>query len=152
MIDPAKLKKNIISDMRVELSEEFDRNFTRKAFFTEKWKKRRNPHALGSLLLVTGTLRRSIDCKETDKGVRFTSQVPYATLHNEGGKGSVTVRQHVRKGKKGKTHVVRQHTRTVNVPQRQFIGDGEDTRRIVGSIIADNVRQYNDELVKTLRK
>lgn len=40
----------------------------------------------------------------------------------------------------------------MNVPQRQFIGDGEDTRRIVGSIIADNVRQYNDELVKTLRK
>ena len=35
MLDPKTLKKNIISDMRVELAEEFDKNFTRKAFFTE---------------------------------------------------------------------------------------------------------------------
>ena len=42
MITGEQLKKNIISDMRVELAEEFDKNFTRKAFFTDKWKKRRN--------------------------------------------------------------------------------------------------------------
>ena len=37
MLDPKTLKKNIIADMRVELAEEFDKNFTRKAFFTNKW-------------------------------------------------------------------------------------------------------------------
>ena len=82
-----QLKKDIISDMRVELAEEFDKNFTRKAFFTNKWKKRRNSNALGSLLVVTGSLRRSIQAKETPDGVRFTSNQPHATLHNEGGKG-----------------------------------------------------------------
>lgn len=46
MLDPKKFKKNIISDLRVELAEEFDKNFTRKAFFTDKWKKRRNPDEL----------------------------------------------------------------------------------------------------------
>ena len=33
-IDPDQLKRNILNDIRVELTEEFDRNFERKAFFT----------------------------------------------------------------------------------------------------------------------
>lgn len=147
-----QLKKDIIADMRVELAEEFDKNFTRKAFFTNKWKKRRNPNALGSLLVVTGSLRRSIQAKETPDGVRFTSNQPYATLHNEGGKGSVTVRQHTRKSKKGKTYTVRQHNRAVNVPQRQFVGDGQDTQRIIKNVIDDNLEQYSQEIIKALRK
>lgn len=151
MLDPKTLKKNIISDLRVELSDEFDRNFQRKAFFTERWKKRRNPNARGSLLVVTGTLRRSIQASETPDGVRFTSNVPYATLHNEGGKGSVTVRKHQRK-RKGKTHTVRQHMRTVKMPQRQFVGDGKETQRIIQSVIDDNLQQYNNELTKALRQ
>lgn len=152
MRNAQQLKKDIISDMRVELAEEFDRNFTRKAFFTEKWKKRRNPHALGSLLVVTGSLRRSVQAKETDNGVRFTSNQPYATLHNEGGKGSVTVKQHTRKSKKGKAYTVRQHTRTVNMPQRQFVGDGKETQRIIQTVIDDNLEQFNQELTKALKK
>ena len=152
MLDPQTLKKNIIADMRVELAEEFDKNFTRKAFFTNKWKKRRNPNALGSLLVVTGSLRRSIQAKETPDGVRFTSNQPYATLHNEGGKGSVTVRQHTRKSKKGKSYTVRQHNRAVNVPQRQFVGDGQDTQRIIKNVIDDNLEQYNQEIIKALKK
>ena len=36
MRKPEQLKKDIISDMRVDLAEEFDKNFNRKAFFTEK--------------------------------------------------------------------------------------------------------------------
>ena len=38
-IDHSQLKRNILNDMRVELADEFDRNFERKAFFTRKWKK-----------------------------------------------------------------------------------------------------------------
>ena len=33
-LDPNKLKADILSDMRVELSDEFDRNFERKGFFS----------------------------------------------------------------------------------------------------------------------
>ena len=39
-LDANKLKADILSDMRVELSDEFDRNFERKAFFSDKWKPR----------------------------------------------------------------------------------------------------------------
>lgn len=33
--------KNILTDVKVELSAEFDQNFTRKAFFDKKWKDRK---------------------------------------------------------------------------------------------------------------
>ena len=57
ILDSEQLKRNILSDMRVELTEEFDKNFLRKAFFTDKRKKRANPNAKGTLLMVTGTMR-----------------------------------------------------------------------------------------------
>lgn len=71
ILDGEQLKRNILSDMRVELTEEFDKNFERKAFFTDKWKRRANPNAKGTLLMVTGTLRRSIK-SEVQKKVSKT--------------------------------------------------------------------------------
>ena len=65
----------------------------------------------------------------------WSGNQPYTTLHNEGGKGSVTVRQHTRKSKKGKNYTVKQHTRAVKVPQRQFVGDGKETRQIIENVI-----------------
>ena len=59
MLDSQTLKKAIIADLRVELAEEFDRNFQRKAFFSERWLPRRGKKARGSLLVVSGALRRS---------------------------------------------------------------------------------------------
>ncbi|MBQ0157697.1 MAG: hypothetical protein KBS47_01610 [Bacteroidales bacterium] len=53
------LKKAIIADLRVELADEFDRNFQCKAFFSERWLPRRGKKARGSLLVVSGALRRS---------------------------------------------------------------------------------------------
>ncbi len=82
-IDVNNLKRNILNDMRVELVEEFDRNFERKAFFTRKWKPRRI-NRRGSLLIVSGALRDSIKAVVKGNGVAFTSNVPYAVAHNEG--------------------------------------------------------------------
>ena len=103
-------------------------------------------------MVVTGSLRKSIQAKETPIGVTFTSNQPYTTLHNEGGKGSVTVRQNTRKSKKGKNYTVKQHTRAVKVPQRQFVGDGKETRQIIENVINENLERYNQELIKTLKK
>ena len=150
MLDPKTLKKNILQDLRVELTDEFDRNFERKAFFGNRWKPRRN-EGKGSLLLVTGTLRRSIRSSVVGNGVRFSSQVPYATVHNEGGTIAQNVRAHQRR-RHGKTYNVRAHQRRGNMPQRQFIGDGPDTRRIIKSVIDDNLQKYNNELTKALRQ
>ena len=99
--DGKQLEANILKDMRVELADEFDKNFQRKAFFTDKWKARKDKNARGSLLVVSGAMRRSIRSDVKDHGVSFTSSLPYTTIHNEGGKGSKPVRQHYRTSKKG---------------------------------------------------
>ena len=95
-IDPDQIKRNILNDMRVELADEFDRNFERKAFFTRKWKPRRI-NRRGSLLIVTGALRRSIKAEVKGNGVAFTSNVPYAVAHNEGLSGSMSIKAHSRR-------------------------------------------------------
>lgn len=146
------LLHNILSDMRVELSEEFDRNFERKAFFTDKWKKRANPNAKGSLLIVTTKLRRSIRSEVRGNGVRFSSAVPYASIHNEGGTGTKPVKAHTRRGKKGKTHHVRAHSRKFNIPKRQFIGDGKRTQEIIKEAINKNLKDFNVQLTRVLKK
>ena len=146
------LLHRILSDMRVELTEEFDKNFERKAFFTDKWKKRANPNARGTLLMVTGTLRRSIKSEVRGNGVRFSSAVPYASIHNEGGTGTKPVRAHTRRGKKGKTHQVKAHTRKFKMPQRQFIGDGKRTQEIIKGVIIDNLKDFNVQLTRVLKK
>ena len=152
ILDAKKLKHNILSDMRVELTEEFDKNFERKAFFTDKWKQRANTKAKGSLLLVTGTLRRSIKSEVRGNGVRFTSAVPYATIHNEGGTGTKSVKAHLRRGRKGKYHQVKAHFRRFKMPQRQFIGDGKQTQEIIKEIINDNLREFNTQIINFLKK
>lgn len=138
--------------MRVELSDEFDKNFDRKAFFTKKWKRRAYPNAKGSLLMVTGTMRRSVKAEVKGNGVRFSSAVPYAAIHNEGGKGTKQVRQHSRTSKKGKQCTVKAHTRKFNMPQRQFVGDGKQTQEIIKGVIADNIADFNIQLTKFIKK
>lgn len=152
MIDTQQLKRKLLADMRVELSEEFDKNFERKAFFTDKWKKRANPNAKGTLLMVSGTMRRSIKSEVRENGVRFSSAVPYASIHNEGGTGTKSVKAHTRRGKKGKTHQVKAHMRTFKMPQRQFIGDGDRTKEIIKGVISDNLKDFNVQLTRVLKK
>lgn len=152
MLDANKLKADILEDMRVELSDEFDRNFERKAFFSDKWKPRAHDYPRGSLLVVTSAMRRSAQGEVSGDGVRFSSALPYTTLHNEGGTGFKPVRAHTRKSKKGKIYTVRAHQRKFNMPQRQFIGDGPDTQRIIRGVIDDNLKKFNLSLTEFLRQ
>lgn len=151
MLDANKLKADILDDMRVELSDEFDRNFERKAFFSDKWKPRAHDYPKGSLLVVTSAMRRSAQGEVSGDGVRFSSALPYTTLHNEGGTGFKQVRAHTRKSKKGKIYTVRAHQRKFNMPQRQFIGDGPDTQRIIRDVIDDNLKKFNLSLTNFIR-
>lgn len=87
------LSQEILHDIRVELSEEFDRNFERKAFFDQPWKPRRSQRSgRGSLLLVSGKLRRSIRPMEdlSAGSVTWTSSELYADIQNNGGAITVT--------------------------------------------------------------
>ncbi len=71
MMDGEQLKRNILKDMRTELADEFDKISIAKPFSRKKWKRRANPDAKGSLLMVTGTMRRSVKAEVKVNGVRF---------------------------------------------------------------------------------
>lgn len=91
--DIQKIIRNILNDVRVELSDEFDRNFERQAFFNEAWQRRSSPtRPGGSILIDTGKLRQSISSRTTDSSITFCSTLPYAAIHNDGGEVKVTAR------------------------------------------------------------
>lgn len=160
MLDPKQLKADILEDMRVDLSDEFDRNFERKGFFSDKWKSRAHQYPRGSLLMVSGAMRRSSQGEVSGDGVRFTSAEPYTTLHNEGGKITVTAKMKrffwykykQTKDEAWKRMALMKVGRVIVMPQRQFIGDGPDTWRIIRGVIDDNLRKFNLSLTELLRK
>lgn len=144
MPKPDELIRNILSDMKVELTEMFDRNFERKGFFGSKWRPRKNKKAKGSLLHVTGKMRRSIRASVRGKGVHYSSPLPYTALHNEGGKFAQNVRTHTRTNRRtGKTYTVRSHTRQITMPKRQFIGDHKEVRQAIKQIVHENITEFS---------
>lgn len=83
--------RRILSDIRVELGDEFDRNFERQAFLNDAWARRKSPTRPGGTILVdTGTLRRSVRSRTTDDSITFYTDLPYAAIHNDGGEIVVT--------------------------------------------------------------
>jgi phage gpG-like protein len=85
--------KRILRDIQVELSDEFDKNFERQGFFSRAWQRRKSPlRPGGSILIDTGALRRSVSSQVKDRSIVFTSTLPYAAIHNEGGEIKVTER------------------------------------------------------------
>lgn len=80
------------SEMTNITAKHFDNSFVNEGFTYNslmKWKKRRQPDRFKhKILQKTGRLRRSVKSKvfTTKNGfeIRFKSNVPYATIHNEG--------------------------------------------------------------------
>lgn len=88
-----KTLKRVLRDIQVELTDEFDRNFEREAFFSEAWQRRKSPlRPNGHILVDSGTLRRSIRSEIKESSIVFKSDLPYAAIHNEGGEIKVTAR------------------------------------------------------------
>lgn len=81
----------ILRDIQVELGDEFDQNFERQGFFSEKWTRRKSPTRPGGLILVdSGALRQSIRSEIRDSSIVFLTDHPAAAIHNEGGEIVVT--------------------------------------------------------------
>lgn len=160
MLDANKLKADILDDMRVDLSGEFDRNFERKGFFSDKWKPRAHDYPRGSLLMVSGDMRKATQGEVSGDGVRFSSAMPYTTTHNEGGKIPVTdkmKRYFWAKFMKTKDESWRRMAlmkvgKVITMPERRFIGDGPDTQRIIREAIDRNLQQFNTQLTDFLRQ
>ncbi len=146
----------ILSDARVKLTEMFDRNFSEQGFFGQKWQatkiSKTNKSGTGSILIVTGAMRRSIRSMVRGMSVVFSSHYPYTALHNEGGKFAVNVRTHSRKLRTGKSYTVRSHTRQMNMPQRQFIGDHPKVQQALGDIVNKNLQAESQRLANKFNR
>lgn len=138
---------------------------------TEPWAQRRSRkgrNAGRAILVQSGRLRRSIRITRiSGLQVAIGTDVPYAKAHNEGFRGTVSVRGYARNRfstekvgsgkftKKGKERMktvkrisgsieVKAHTRRVKIERRQFMGDSPVLDRLLQ-------RQLTAELMKGLR-
>ena len=86
--------------------------------------------------------------------------LPYTTLHNEGGKITVTAKMKrffwykykQTKDEAWKRMALMKTGKVIKMPQRQFIGDGPDTQRIIREAIDRNLQKFNLSLTEFLRK
>ena len=151
------ITKKILNDIRVELSDEFDRNFQRKAFFGQPWPPRKM-NGRGSLLMVTGKLRRSIRSRVVPDGVVWETSEKYAAIHNYGGTIRVTAKMKkyfwykykVTKDDAWKWMALMKVGSQIAIPQRQFLGDHPEVRRRADEIVSRNLQKAAQELVKRL--
>ena len=166
-MDTQKVIKDILKDTKVELDDEFDQNFERKAFFDRKWaplSKNYNP-TTGSMLMRTGFLRKSISSHIVGHSIVYTSSVPYATLMNEGGvvKQNFVPSAKMRRWAFAKFKetkdpkykgmaLCKRIKRTFRVPARPFIGDHPEVHRIINDVASgiiahatreDLIREYD---------
>ncbi len=169
--------KNIIQDVSVDLSDEFDRNFERKAFFDRAWKNSSLPNHKGSLMMRTGGLRRSIRVKIQNGQISWSSSLPYASIHNEGGNIIVTQKMKsffwamyykssgaVGKGKSDrntrlsaealqwKGMALMKVGHVIKIEQRQFIGNHQIVKKSIETIVNKNMQDLEQQLFKLLKK
>ena len=89
-MDLQEFHRNIINDVRIEMKDEFDRNFERKAFFDQAWPKTSLINRKGSMMARSNNLRRGFQAKIQGEKIAFSNSMPYASIHNEGGEITVT--------------------------------------------------------------
>jgi len=155
-MDANQLINDILSDIRVELLDEFDRNFERKAFFSNKWPPRKFQNNRGSVLMQSGKLRRSIRATVKGNAVVFTSSEPYSAIHNEGGKIRVTAKMKKffwykygeTKDVQWKWLALKKVGDVITIPERRFIGDAPEVSKIVEDIIKENVERAANTVLR----
>ena len=71
-----KVVARILKDIQVEMSDEFDKNFERQAFFSEKWQRRKSPirNEGRAILTDTGALRKKY--RKSDNGKQHYLLLP----------------------------------------------------------------------------
>lgn len=146
-----KVVRRILSDIRVELGDEFDQNFERQGFFSEKWQRRKSPiRGDGHILVASGDLRKSIRSRSDESSITFYSDLAYAGSHNEGGEIKVTARMkrffwhkyYETKDEFWKAMALVKVGKTIKIPRRQFLGMAPEVETEVRKIIEDNLTQY----------
>lgn len=181
MNTPDDILSKILNDLRVELADEFDKNFERKGFFNEKWEDRKHD-GKGSLMFVTGKLRRSIKSEVAGNSIVFSSSEPYASIHNSGGEITVTEKMkayfwakyyeivgkitHTKKGSVAhssrnmelsemaqwyKNMALMKVGSKIRIPKRQFIGHHHQVDVCVKQVIDDNIKDVQKYIKNILK-
>ncbi|WP_107039953.1 phage virion morphogenesis protein [Brumimicrobium mesophilum] len=169
--------QNFIKDVKLELDDEFDRNFERKAFFDDAWKPTKMHNDRGSLMLRSGALRQSIDSTISNYNIIYTSSLPYASIHNEGGEITVTKKMKSffwamyyktsgavsgkgsqrdiamsSEAKQWKNMALMKVGKKIKIEQRQFIGDHPNVGKAVEEVFLDTKVEIRDYLIKEFKK
>jgi phage gpG-like protein len=104
--------QDILKDLKVDLTEAYDRNFERKAFFSgAPWKPTKIPVRRGSLLVRSSAMRNSIKSDIRGESILFSSAKPYTAIHNKSGQAGRKL--------------------SATIPQRQFIGNAPEVEKII---------------------
>lgn len=115
-------------------TEEFKQSFRDKGFDGNPWAPAKHPRGNGSLLIDSGALvnsiRPAVVSRERVVISAGNEKVVYAKTHNEGFAGTVNVPSHTRRTKKG-DHQVKAHSKKLNVPKRQFMGDSGEVNNTI---------------------
>lgn len=143
--------RRILADIRVELGDEFDKNFERQGFFTQAWARRKSPiRGDGHILVASGDLRRSVQSRSDASSITFFSTSPYAAIHNEGGEIKVTAKMkrffwakyYESKNEFWRAMALMKVGKTIKIPKRQFLGMAPEVEKTVTGIIEDNLEEY----------
>lgn len=132
----------------------------------KKWKKSK-----GTTLVKSGRLRSATYYTTQSGQATIKNNMPYAKVHNEGFKGTISIKAHTRnqysktqigtgkftkKGKERKKTMtyksgesqVKAHTRKVNLPQRQFIPTKDNPSPVLNNAIN---REMTKDLIKIIK-
>lgn len=151
MDELTKVTRRILKDIKVELGDEFDQNFERQGFFSEKWQRRKSPiRGDGHILVASGDLRRSIKSRSDERSITFYSDLVYAGIHNDGGEIKVTARMkkffwhkfYETKNEFWRAMALMKESKTIKIPRRQFIGMAPEVEAEVRDIIEKNLADY----------
>lgn len=124
-----KLWKSLPQAVSVIAQTEFKENFRRQGYRTdsgsvEKWQARQHGRGKNdskrALLIKTGRLRRSLKTAHSSNMAKVLSNVPYAQIHNEGGKLKGKKRVLSSSVKSGKTRW-RKGSAQATMPKRTFM-------------------------------
>ncbi len=151
------LLQNILSDLRVDLTDHFDKNFSRGGFFGKKWKPRKD--GVATHLNNTGTLRRSIRSKVSGNSLTFTSSTPYSAIHNEGGTITVTAKMKKYFWAKFKTTGLKEYKymalmktgSKITIPKRQFLGEYPGLDKTIDRAAKRNIEAELKRMAKNFR-
>lgn len=139
-LDKQDLERLLANDLLVIMQEETAEAFVRKEWDGKAWPPRKHEDGIGSLMLRSGALRRSITVETDGNQVVINSSTLYAHIHNEGGVVQVPVTTKMRKyfwamykstkDPKYKALAITKRTQlTIRIPKRQFAGVTRHTRR-----------------------